>query len=375
MKKLLFLAIIFGIVSCTENEQPSVVDDAGKQDDHFHLSTEQMRLAGIEFGQPLRTLIYDRIRCSGNIDLPPQNRASISASMSARVTEVRFYPGDKVERGEVLCKMKDQHFIQMQEEFLNAIEEERYIQVEFERKKKLMESSAIAEKELLKIENQRKKIQIKREALFEKLSWLGFDPDQIQDEGIQKELMIRSPLTGYITEMNLNIGKEVKESELLYEVVDPSHMHLELQVYQSDLSLIKKGQPIVFSFPKDSNEYEGEVFLVGQKVDDDTRKVRVHGHFEKDYANMKPGALFQAEILVEGDTAWALPEEAFVKDDEGWIIFLREGDGVKGISVERGRQDGNRVELKALPESLTTREFVVKGTYYLDQPSEAGHSH
>ncbi len=370
------IAITIALASCgspkEKSEAPNVAEG---QNGVIHLKEGQKDLSGLEFGKLSPVPIYQRVRCSGIIDVPPQNKASISASLSGRVSEVNFYPGDEVSKGEVLCKLRDATYIQLQEDFLNALEEEAYLEKELARKTSLSEASAISDKELLNAAKLQKKAKITRQSLREKLLWLGFDPMQIQEEGIQPELFIRSPFKGFITEMNINLGKQVEASELLYEIVDPSHLHLEMQVYQKDLPFIEKGQPIKFSFSENDQIHSGEVFLVGQKVDQTSRKVRVHGHFDSHERDLKPGALFQAEILVGQDTLLALPEAAFSDAFGSAVVYMKEQDHIKPINVEKGPSDGGMVALVNFPDSLKNRDFVIKGAYYVGDAEPNGHGH
>ena len=196
MKYTLYLVLIFFVFSCSsKQENPSVLEnEASSSSSKFELTKDQIDLAKIKLGKAEINVIQNYIECVGMVDVPPQNRATISAPLGGVVSTVNFYPGDYVKKGEALCRLQNELYIQLQSDYLNALNQVDFLQNEFNRKQKLFEANAISEKDFLNqkvVFNQEK---IKVNALEEKLKWAGFNLNQIQENGIQPYLQISSSI-------------------------------------------------------------------------------------------------------------------------------------------------------------------------------------
>jgi len=271
------------------------------------------------------------------------------------VSVVNFYPGDYVKKGEALCRLQNELYIQLQSDYLNALNQVDFLQNEFNRKQKLFEANAISEKDFLNqkvVFNQEK---IKVNALEEKLKWAGFNLNQIQENGIQPYLQISSPISGYITEVKVNLGKQVNQGETLYELIDNSHLHLELNVYQKDINAVKPKQVIEFKLPESDQIFFGEVYLVGQKIDPENRTINVHGHFEE-----------KTDI----------PKTATFEENGKVYAFIENADHFEKIEISEGKSDEDFIEIIGNKEKNKNLNFVLEGVYYLKSGElESSHNH
>jgi cobalt-zinc-cadmium efflux system membrane fusion protein len=128
------------------------------------------------------------------------------------------------------------------------------------------------------------------------------------------------------------------------EIVNTEHIHLELIVFEKDVSRIRKGQGIRFRIPELSAQvHEGSVYLIGGIVDEN-RTVTVHGHVDEESLDqLMVGMFVQADILIPPDSRddsdipwqWALPETAFDITEEGAYILLLEATTDEGYTFRR----------------------------------------
>ena len=66
------------------------------------------------------------------------------------------------------------------------------------------------------------------------------------------------------------------------EIVNATHLHLEIQIFEKDAIRIVKGQKILFRVPEYSDKtYSAEVHLIGKSIDQD-RTVQVHAHLDEE---------------------------------------------------------------------------------------------
>jgi cobalt-zinc-cadmium efflux system membrane fusion protein len=167
------------------------------------------------------------------------------------------------------------------------------------------------------------------------------------------------------------IGRHVDPSEEIYEIVNAEHLHLELSVYEKDITKIRKGQSVWFTIPNVKHErYAGEVFLVGKDLAEDKRSINVHVHFNENEGAFAVGMYANASIAVSESEVNALPETAIVVDGEKEFVFRKvssdsESITFEKISVETGIEAGGFVELLATEQLRANDEFVVNGAFYL----------
>ena len=106
------------------------------------------------------------------------------------------------------------------------------------------------------------------------------------------------------------------------EIVNATHLHLEIQIFEKDAIRVEKGQRIRFRVPEYSDEiYSAEVHLIGKSIDKD-RTVEVHGHLdEKNQEKFIPGMFIQAEIMAEEKMKPSLPAKALTKIEDRHFVF------------------------------------------------------
>src|SRR5690606_24206658 len=111
-----------------------------------------------------------------------------------------------------------------------------YADQEQQRQKELNSVKAGSDKALQLADAEYKSLRISAGALAEKLRLIGIDPRRLNERTITRQIVIRSPITGFISKVNGNIGSYVNPSDVLFELINPEDIHLNLTVFEKDLS-------------------------------------------------------------------------------------------------------------------------------------------
>lgn len=370
---MVFAAItLAGSLSSCGSKEEQAEGDAPLAASGISLSQEQMELAGVETGVAEKRWMRTILECTGQIDVPPQNRASVHSPVQGFIREVNYLEGDFVKKGTVLAVLAHPDLIRLQREFLESRGRLGWLEQEKLRKESLAAEDAVAQKEKSKAVSDYQIELARFNGLRAELVMIGLPVEALEKEGvIQQSLALRAPVGGYITRIHTNLGDLVSPGDPLYEMVDPAHVHLELQVFAKDAASVRKGQVIECSVPGVEARYLAEVHLVGREVDQATKTVRVHGHFEKDPANLFPGTYVQAWITIRADSAWALPQSALVAENGVDVVYVQKGDTFEPVAVQSGRRDGDFIEVQ-LPAEIQRERLVLKGAYYLKGAAAAG---
>ncbi len=377
MKKIILsIAIISSFISCSsKKESPKDIQEINVEEHHeneehsdneVELTPEQIKLAHIEIGKTKKQLIKDELAVAGEIQVPPQSKATVYAPIEAFVEKASLLPGEKVKKGQIIATLKHPKFIDVQQQYLQAIIKLNTEKANYTRKKSLYEQDIVSQKNFQTAESTYLTAKNIVESYASQLSLIGFSPKQIQTKGIQNFLYVIAPITGYITQNNMNRGKFVASNELMYEIIDDEHIHVELQVFAKDLGKVKKGSPIIFKARGIDKEYQGEVELIGTKIKEDTKTADIHGHFEDPSRIIKPGMFVEAKILSGGSLGYTLPEAALIEQDGEYFIFTPETDThFKRLKIEKGVSQNGNIEIKAIEGDNFDIAIVTNGAYYL----------
>ena len=203
--------------------------------------------------------------------------------------------------------MEHPDFIQLQQDYLENKNKLVFLELEFLRQKKLQEKNVSSEKVYQQATADYKGMKARVNALKEKLALIGINVEQLEkSEKISRTITIHSPINGYVTRMNINVGKYVHPADIMFEIVNAEHMHVELTVFEKDIHKIKTGQKIRFTLPNESDtERTASVHLIGRSIEDN-RTVKVHGHLDEENTQFLSGMLVKAFIEIESNTVNAL---------------------------------------------------------------------
>ncbi len=262
------------------------------------------------------------ITAIGVIEVPPNGRATVSAFMGGYVKDFPLLVGDPVKKGQRLLTLENLEFLQLQQDFLETKQKMNYLQSEYERQKQLYEEKINSQKVFLKAQNDYENAKINYQALKQKLLAIQINPEKLTSENMSSTTRIEAPITGSVSRVFVNTGSYVDPSNPIMEIVNATHLHLEIQIFEKDAIRIEKGQRIRFRVPEYSEEtYSAEVHLIGKSIDRD-RTVQVHGHLdETNREKFIPGMFIQAEIMAEETLKPALPEKALTEIDDRHYVF------------------------------------------------------
>jgi len=363
MRHLIFITAAFLNITCSSGnkEEPSA---AAEEKDTITLTEEQIKNAGIVTGTVEKKVLNSKLNVNGQVDVPPQNIVSISFPLGGYLKTTRLLPGMHVNRGEVIAVMEDQSLVQLQQDYLIAKARLQYLETEYERQKVLNEANVNADKVFQQAQTDYNSQKVLVKGYAEKLRLISINPDKLDENSISRSVPVYSPINGFVSKVNVNIGKYVNPSEVLFELINPDDMHAALTVFEKDISKVRARQKVWVSFiDEPSVEYECEVLLITKNVDDN-RSALVHCHFEKQPDRLLPGMFLTARIEISNTEVTAVPEEAVLRYGNSQYILMAEGkNSFRLFPVETGMTDAGFVEVFSKETDLAGKSIVVKNPY------------
>lgn len=315
--------VLTGIIlaSCSSKES---VKEAPEQPEAFvnvvELTEAQFRTAGIEYGQVEMRTISGIIQASGKLDVPPQSKVSISAPMGGFVKETEMLQGSHVKKGQAIVVMQHADYIQLQQEYKEGLSQIDYLKEEFERQQELSDENVNAKKTLQKARADYQMAQAKMEGLKAKLQLLNINVSTLEKGQIQNTISLFSPIDGFITKVNVNIGSYVNPNDVMFEIVNTEHLHAELTVFEKDVPRLKIGQRVLFTLANESKHRSASVHLIGKEINPD-RSIQIHCHLDKEDRELIPGMYLKAIVETDSAHVTALPDQSIVSFEGKKYIF------------------------------------------------------
>jgi cobalt-zinc-cadmium efflux system membrane fusion protein len=365
MKKLLLIFLGLIIFSCSKEEV--IPEEIGTvTGDQVSLTDLQIKNSGIETNILNNLDIAHKIILTGQIDVPPQGMASVSAPSGGYVKVSRFMPGNFVKKGQTLATLENPELVQLQQDYLLAKSNLQYAQQDYSRQKDLNENKASSDKVTQKAFNESQNQNIMMKGMAQKLTAMGINPGSLNANNIRRTFAVTSPISGYISTVNVNIGQYVSPMDNIFDVVNTSDIHLAVKVFEKDLNKISVGQK-VFGFTNQNprKKYEARVFIIGKDFSAD-RSVLIHCHFVDNSLSLIPGTFMNAEIEADSEEGIVIPDDAIVTWEEKQYVFEEiKPKTYKMFPVEIGNAENGFTELLNFKEENTKKKFVTKGAYQL----------
>jgi cobalt-zinc-cadmium efflux system membrane fusion protein len=360
------------IVSCVDKPQSmeTATDSNTQAGVTIKLTKAQTEVANIELGALEEREVFQKVQTNGYFDVPPQNKAQVSTIKSGFIKNTTLLVGDQVKKGQQLVVLENLEFVKVQQKFMEIKGQLDYLKFEFERKKILEQENITAKRNLQKAEADYKTALAQYQGLKKELELMGINPASVTTGNYVSTMIIRSPIEGTITKVNATIGKYIPPEEVLFEIVNTDHLHVELRIFEKDILKIKKGQKIELRIPSMNQEvYNGEIYLVGKALDQDTRTVNVHGHVEEE-EEFLPGMYVEASILMGQRVVQVLPAEAVISENEGQSVFIKVSEEqntgyYRKVGIKTGTESEGWVEIVPNDSIDGTHSIVVKGAYFL----------
>lgn len=358
--KIAILVFLFSCGAKTESEQ--AIPDATEQ--KTTLSDAQVKSAGLLTGSIRLETLHTEILVNGVVDVPPQNMISVSFPLGGYLRTTDLLPGMHVNRGQVIARIEDPSLVQLQQDYLVAKAKLTYLELDFERQRELNADEVNTAKQFQQVQADFTAQKVTIKALSEKLRLVNIDPDKLNENTISRSVPIYSPINGFVSKVNVNIGKYVNPADVLFELINPDDMHAALTVFEKDLPFVQPKQRVKVSFVEDpEKEYECEVLLVTKNVDEN-RGALVHCHFETQPKQLLPGMFLNARIQVDNVKTLAVPEEALVRyANSEYLIKVTGKNTYELLPVVSGVKQADKVAVSSAKEDLTGVVVVTKGAY------------
>ena len=368
MKKYIIISMAFAVLtSCGSKQTKIETAEETPMENSVELTDAQLKNSDIQTGSIHQQNISSLLKVNGKIEVPPQNMVSVSVPMGGYLKSTKLLAGMHISKGEIIATMEDQQYIQLQQDYLTAKAHFGSIEKEYLRQKDLNQSKASSDKvfEAAQTEYISQKVLLK--SLSEKLKLININPYNLNENDISRSINIPSPIDGFVSQVKMNIGKYVTPTDVLFELVNPADIHLQLTIFEKDLDKVSIGQKIfAYNNINPNKKYNCEIILIGKDVSPE-RAVQVQCHFEQYDKSLLPGMYMNAEVEVSTNNAFVISNDGLVRFEGKQYVFTQTDNKKYQIQEVSTQNTENGFTQITFPDSTEMRNkiFVTKGAYTL----------
>jgi len=382
MKFKIYMAALFAVtmmVACSrssnkeEQKQEPVKETAVAKNNALELTAQQMQNVGIEVG-PIPQMNLDAvIKASGQLAVPPQNKADVSLLSGGVISHINVLEGQQVRKGQVLATVNNQELIKIEQDYLAAKNNFTYVAAEYDRQNQLQAAGAGTGKSYQSATATYKAEQARLQAYESQLRQLAISPQKISSGNIVSTFPILSPISGTVGKITSNTGAYVQPGTSIMEVVDNSKIHCDLIVFEKDLMAVKMGQKVNFQLTNQQNMViTGKINGINKSFENESKGVVVHAEIDNpQHQNLIPGMYVTALISTGAKQTSALPVDAVVRQAGKQYIFIITGRNdssytFKKVEVATGITELGYVAIRPMNDLPADIKVVTKGAFYLE---------
>lgn len=367
---LLLIATCLLLISCgnketnpKEEEQKATTEEA--EPTIASLTAEQIKTVDIQYGTIEQKQLTATLKANGALRVPNNNKANATSMYGGVIKNIYVQLGDFVKKGQVIATIANPQFIQLQEEYLSTSSKITFAEQEVARQKELNEGNAGALKNYQSANAELKSMRTRRASLQQQIQLMGINPNSLNNGNLRSALSVTSPIGGTVSNIYSKIGSYVDVSSPVAEIVDNSQLHLDLNIFEKDLPMLKVGQIIHFRITNNSGEdYNAKVYSIGASFESDSKSIPVHARVQGNKSGLIDGMNITAIVSLNDVTTSAVPTDAIVSADGKDYIFVvtnKQAEEEKPEEVETEKEPEAKGQEQESKNTNFEKIEVVKG--------------
>jgi cobalt-zinc-cadmium efflux system membrane fusion protein len=370
IKSLLLITSCLLLIACgnkanksQEEEQKVTTEEA--EPTIASLTAEQIKTVDIQYGSIEQKQLTATLKANGALRVPNNNKANVTSLYGGVVKSINVQLGDFVKKGQLIATIANPQFIQLQEEYLSTSSKIIFAEQEVARQKELNEGNAGALKNYQSANAELKAMRTRRASLQQQIQLMGINPNSLNNGNLRSALSVTSPISGTVSNVFSKIGSYVDVSSPVAEIVDNSQLHLDLNVFEKDLPMLKVGQIIHFTLTNNAvNEYDSKIYSIGTSFENDSKSIPVHATVTGNKSGLIDGMNITAIVSLNNVTTNAVPNDAIVSAEGKDYIFVVTNKQATEEKTEEG-EVAKETETKGKEQEAKNTNFekieVVKG--------------
>ena len=272
---LLILLTMVMVISCGNDKKSDKEENAASEKVETEKGEEEVDADADPAPDLSKTV--NVVRVTGTLALDPQNRAEVSPIASGVVRCITTREGIRVRRGQVVAYIENTQIVELQRQYLTAVNELSAAKTELARQHTLMKQEAGVLKTLQQAESAYAIANAQVVGIGRQLSQLGVNPSSISAGKLTTLIPVTSPISGIVGKVKISMGSFVDISTSLMTVVNNVNLHCDLKVFEKDLPKVRIGQMVKLTLTNAPEvTFCAKIYDINSVFDNDSKSVTVH---------------------------------------------------------------------------------------------------
>ena len=239
----------------------------------------------------------EKLSLGGMITVDPHNYANVTTLMAGTIGKIAVRPGHAVKKGSVIATLRQPEFVELQQQYLDAVAQTEFLEAEYKRQKTLLSNEAASEKKYQQSKADYLSMKSRKDAAAARLNQLGVNPNRIVSEGIMESLAITSPIDGYVGDIGLKIGQYLQVGDHICNVVNAQSAMLELTAFSKNVGDIKVGSHLSFIVKVIPGEtFHATVTDIAPIIDESSHSLKVYAKIAETHRKFLVGMYVRATV-------------------------------------------------------------------------------
>lgn len=163
-----------------------------------------------------------------------------------------------------------------------------------------------------------------------------------------RRTIVRAPIDGMLEMRYVEVGTMVSVGTEIARVVSLNPVKIVAGVPERYAADVRTGGAVTVTFPGLEDEFHQNVTYVGSTVNPKNRTFRIELIMENPGDMIKPEMIANLELVRRSwERAMVIPQEALIRTETGFVVFVAEGDTAAVRSVEVGASQRNVVMIES----------------------------
>jgi RND family efflux transporter MFP subunit len=288
--------------------------------------------------------------------LQPRTEARVRAEIAGPVEQTHADEGQRVRVGTLLARLDDtavrDAYLSAKSAVRTAESALQNAQRNLERSTRLAKAGALPERDL---ETAQLNATNAEGALADARARLASAGKQLA------QTTVRTPITGVISEREVDAGDVVTVGAELFRIVDLGSLRLEASVAASEIDRLKPGMPVEFGVSGYDRRFTGRIERINPTVDPTTGQVRIYVTIPNERQSLVSGLFAEGRVATDTRKAIGVPADAVDERGTQPVLHVVKAGRVKHLPVRLGVRD-EATNLVEIASGVAAGDTVLLGS-------------
>ena len=160
----------------------------------------------------------------------------------------------------------------------------------------------------------------------------------------RKLTFIEAPFSGYIVDVKVNVGDNVKGDSPLFTIAQLNKMRARIWITEKEISEIKPGLTAEMEFG--GKVYRGKIVEQSMAIDPARQAFYAEVEFDNSKRELKSGVTVEIKVLIyQNPKAITIPRNLVATDDNGQFVFVENNGKAEKRYIFNGQASGIYYEI------------------------------